>query len=505
MRTAFFLLSITIAWLASGQVPRGIAAEQTDDSFQDVLALAGLGPEILATLSTDADYDNDDWQSLAQIVYRLRQFSPAQLQRLASATDAVPRNEIADEHLGQLLTITATVVSVEPVVPPENLAAETVLPNLYRCRFQLANGTAEGIVLVPRIPNGWEKRLFFEEPVRFLGVALGSVPDGDDQVSLLLTNHLAWYPRSDVSSGRLLLAQQGMDVALLDEVKQRQPFVKPGVSREGEAFYQSLAALAAVDHQELADLTESNIAAVAEQWLARKPAFQQHRAKLRQELAAAWDSAKREALQQELETANRDLALTEAVEEQAQLQLSSVAPLYLLPEEQVGELVRIKGVARRAVRIAIPGGETAAESLGKTSLDAYYEMEVFTADSQNLPVVCCVSRLPAEFPVGDKIREPVQVDGVFFKSWRYRTRKNLAAPGETGRQQRMYTPVVVGGAPIWLPTAARRQNVWGLWGGIAFLAALLVFWFVMFRLAERDRRRRAATQPARLDDLPPKH
>jgi hypothetical protein len=118
--------------------------------------------------------------------------------------------------------------------------------------------------------------------------------------------------------------------------------------------------------------------------------------------------------------------------------------------------------------------------------------------------VCCVSGLPVDFPVGDKIREPVRVDGVFFKSWRYRTRKNLAAPGETGRQQQMYTPVVVGGAPTWLSTAASGQSRWGLWGGIAFLVALLVFWFVMFRLAERDRRRRAATQPDRLDDLPPK-
>ncbi len=168
--------------------------------------------------------------------------------------------------------------------------------------------------------------------------------------------------------------------------------------------------------------------------------------------------------------------------------------------------MRIEGVARRAVRIAAPGGAASQGSTsGKLSFDAYYEMEVFTADSQNLPVVCCVSRLPAEFPVGDKIREPVRVDGVFFKSWRYRTRKNLVAPGETDRQQRMVTPVVVGGVPTWLPTPTRGQNRWGLWGGMAFLAALVVFWVVMFRLAERDRRRRAARQPARLDNLPGKH
>jgi hypothetical protein len=342
--------------------------------------------------------------------------------------------------------------------------------------------------------------------VRFLGIRLGRTADNNDRVSLLLTDHLAWYPRQGVSSGRLLLARQGMDVALLDDVKQRQPFVKPNVSREGEAFYQCLAALATVDRQELEMLTEQTVAATALQWLAKKPIAQQRRAELQQELTATNDSTEREALEQDLETARRDLALATAVEKQADRKLSSVAPLFLQPDGHVGELVRIEGVARRAVRIPTPGvAESQVSTSGKLSLDAYYEMDVFTADSQDLPVVCCVSRLPAEFPVGDKIREPVRVDGVFFKSWRYRSRKNIDGPGETDRQQRMYTPVVVGGVPTWLRTTTSGQNRWGLWGGIGFLAALIVFWVVMFRLAERDRRRRTAMQPARLDDLPGKH
>lgn len=54
-----FLLSITIVCVVSANVPTTIAAEQADDSFHDILALAGLGQEALATLSTDADYDHD--------------------------------------------------------------------------------------------------------------------------------------------------------------------------------------------------------------------------------------------------------------------------------------------------------------------------------------------------------------------------------------------------------------------------------------------------------------
>jgi hypothetical protein len=502
MRIVISLLSIAIALLASGQIPSGSAAEQIDKRFQDMLTEAGFEPETLATISIDSDIDSEDWQLIAQLVYRLRQFSPAQLQGWATLPDAVPKNEKAGEQLGHLMAIAAIVVSVERVAPPEHLASETVLPQLYRCRFREVDAADDGVVLVPRIPSAWQGRAITEEPVRFLGVALGSATDGEDQVSLLLTNHLAWYPRRDVSIGRLLLARQGMDVALLDEVKQRQPFVKPSVSREGEAFYRTLTALASVDRQELAELTLQSLSYTAEQWLAKKPTLKQRQSELQQQLATSKDSTKRDALQEELESASRSLALASAIEEQAQRQLSSVAPLFIQPEAQVGELMRIEGVARRAVRIALPDSEAAAESLGKTDLDAYYEMEVFTSDSQNLPIVCCVTQLPDEFPVGDEIREPVRIEGVFFKSWRNRTRKNLAAPGETDQQQRMYTPVVVGGAPIWLATAATSRSTWGLWGGIAFLIALVVFWFTMFRLAERERRRRSADRPDRLGDLP---
>ena len=196
-------------------------------------------------------------------------------------------------------------------------------------------------------------------------------------------------------------------------------------------------------------------------------------------------------LKRDLEEARRELALAAAVSKQAKRQVSSVAPLFLQPERETGQLVRIEGVARRAVRIAA----------NRPNLDGYYEMEVFPSDSQNLPVVCCLSSLPAEFPKGDEIREHVRVDGLFFKSWRYRTRKNLADSGQTDRQQQLYTPVVVGGAPTWLPRETNRPNQWAAWGGFGFLAALAILWIVMISLAKRDRLQRAALHAARLENL----
>ena len=109
-------------------------------------------------------------------------------------------------------------------------------------------------------------------------------------------------------------------------------------------------------------------------------------------------------------------------------------------------------------------------------------------------MVCCVNELPAGFPTGDMIREPVQVVGVFFKSWLYRSRTLDRRGGETGRQQRLYTPVVVASRPTWLRAEAGQTSSWGLWGGVVVLAILGVVVLNAIRLARRDRRARSARQ-----------
>ena len=460
------------------------AAEDISDNFPGVLATAGLGPEVLTLLAADPEYDLDDWQVLSQLVYRLRQFPPEQLQHWAQSEGETP---------GELVEVSATVTQVEPVASPEGLSEESPLTGLSRCRFESVDGSG-GIVLVPQIPKQWRGRAVSGETVRVLQILLGTTPEGE---RLFVASHLAWFPQQGVPSGWLLLARQGMDVSLLDEVRHRQPFVKPDVSREGEAFYQCLAALARLDRRELAQLTQENVAAVSEAFREIIPTAQQRVTELRRQVSAIEDPLQREALQQQLAVARRELALAEAVERQGQQRLSSVAPLFLQPEDEVGELVRIEGIARRAVRIAVTDADSRPPGI-----DAYYELEVFTPDSQNLPVVCCVVRLPAEFPLGDAIRAPVRVDGVFFKSWRYRSRKNLADAGQTGRPQQLYTPVVVGGEPRRLPTLSGGESPWGVWGGIAFLAGLAAVWIAMLRVAERDRRQRAAERPAHLKNLP---
>ena len=243
-----------------------------------------------------------------------------------------------------------------------------------------------------------------------------------------------------------------------------------------------LKAIGKSDLQEILALARQSVASDAEAWREKQPELRRIHRDLEAQLQSAADETDRSAIKQQIKPAKQRRGLAAAIVSKAEAGQSSVAPLFLQPEQEVGKLILIEGIARRAVRIAVEG---------ESDLEAYHEVEVFTSDSQNLPVVCCVTQLPAGFPSGDQIREPVRICGVFFKSWRYRSRDLTTAAGETARQRQMYTPVVIGKEPRWLRTETSRDNVWGLWGGLAFLCILALLWMTSAVLGRADRQARA--------------
>jgi hypothetical protein len=186
-------------------------------------------------------------------------------------------------------------------------------------------------------------------------------------------------------------------------------------------------------------------------------------------------------------------ALATAVVQRASQNHYSVALLFLEPQEQAGCMTIVEGVARRAVKIVIP-----SDHLPAAANPAYYELEVFTADSQNLPVVCCVPRLPANFPRGDTIREPVRIAGVFFKSWLYRTRQ-AKDHNKVSRQQRLSAPIVIGAEieRLTAPSIETKGSIetwgstqagwWPLVAGIGFLVLMVAYWASAILHARRDR------------------
>jgi hypothetical protein len=433
MKTAILCVSslLSLSLLAT--------AAQTPGGFREMLEIVGIEPALLNAI--DANQPTaEDWQIVAQIVARLDQY--------ASSLDRWTRKDpqFAAGETGELFDLAGTVKQVDKLAAP----AGVELPQLYRCQLELAEGR-QALVLSVQVPKRWELGKPLQEPVSLRGVLLGA-----NESPVFLTTHLSWFPRAGLPLGQLLLSRFGMDATLWDDIVQRSVFVSPDRGRESQAFYAILTAIAKIPTAELATIALQSIADNAR--------------------AARLDSGTK---------VERQVAA--AVAERAARNLSSVAPLFLNPEAQVGQLIRIEGIARRAVRIVadpFPNGQ---------SLSEYYELEVFTDDSQNLPIVCLVARLPAGFPTGDAIRAGVRVDGVFFKLWQYHSRETKQSPGETTTLQASYTPIVMAASVTWLKQSTTMKSWWGLAvGGIVFVLVMVGFWRMLLssrkptRLSQED-------------------
>jgi hypothetical protein len=428
MRSTCFCLALLLGMCLHAQ------HAQSQGGFREVLEIVGIELTKLHAINP-VQPTADDWSIIAQIVARLEQHT-ADLDRWIQK-----RKEFSADEVGELFDVEGIVERVDKFTAPDGVDPE----QLYRCQFKFTD-RRDAVVLAVKVPERWKLGAPLKEPVSLRGVLLRA-----EGTPLLLTNHVSWHPQDGLSAGQLLLVRFGMDAALWDEIVQRTAFVSPANGREANAFYACLAAIAKVPVAELATLTLESIADVA--------------------AAVKLDAGTK-----------RERQIAAAVAEQAALGLSSVAPLFLNPRSQVGQLVRLEGTARRAVRIV-------AEDLsGGQPIREYYELDVFTADSQNLPIVCLVTRLPTGFPEGDAIRAGVRIDGVFFKLWRYHSRQIKEIAGETATQQASYTPVVMAATVTWLKQATTPEQWWGLAiGGIAFVLVIGGLLRMMFSPRARPR------------------
>ncbi len=261
----------------------------------------------------------------------------------------------------------------------------------------------------------------------------------------------------DETLGNAVLSNLGMDVKLLDEVKSRGPLR----GEDREAFYQMLKAVGQIGSHQLARFAQQNLPAVRDEWQRR--------------LASA-DSEPRRSMFQE--------ALRHAAKGRY-----SVTPLFNDAQHQQGRLFVFDGTARRVVRVEVgsqsDGGPN--DIARRFGFDHYYEMEVFTADSQNHPLSFCVRELPDGFPIGDSLYEPVRVAGFFFKDWLFRTR-------DSAGDDIQYAPLLIGRAPLRLPPEQSGSSLSRYVGVGLFVLGLAGIWIaaVVYARSDRQFRRRTA-------------
>jgi hypothetical protein len=147
--------------------------------------------------------------------------------------------------------------------------------------------------------------------------------------------------------------------------------------------------------------------------------------------------------------------------------------LFNEPKTQLGRLVVLSGTARRVIPIRISDEDLVA----RLGMDRYYEIYLFTDDSQGNPVVFCVRELPPGMPIGEgpEFGEHLTIAGFFFKTWAYR-RADATSPGRTEWQ---LAPLLIGREPVWSPGPSLHS---GAGYGVLTVGALLVFLAGLFLL-----------------------
>lgn len=218
----------------------------------------------------------------------------------------------------------------------------------------------------------------------------------------------------DEPLGRALLAELGIDLAAYDRAEDRRSLT----FEEREPFYATLDALSRLPAAKLSRSAQRSLS-----WYA-------------------------ERFEDQPQVSQRDRLVAREVAKLAAEGRYSVAPLFGDGSKQRGELFTFEGVVRRAVRVVVDGERD-------PPLTHYYELELFTEDSQNLPLVFCVSQLPTGFPEGESIREPALLTGFFFKQWAYTPRG--AQPGT-----RAFAPLLIGRGPIPLLSQQPSRPGWGV-------------------------------------------
>ncbi len=419
--------------------------------MRDFLAAFGIGESSLAQAQDGRPVGLEDEELLVRLLDRVAALQPAEI---ADWSEAPPDWRAFWERpatlRGRLFAVEGRVRSVQAIDSTPELSVRSGIKRYYVCTVTDDQGMGYA-VYTRRIPAAWLPRIPAGDRVRVSGIFMkwsGDSPDSPRPV--LVTDRPAWFPDN-------LLGRLGMDCALLDDVPIAGKAQTDAVAeeptglerffltgRDREAFYQMLAAAGRARPGEL------------------------------------YQYARRES-------------------ESSETPVSPVIKLFNEPASQLGRLVLLYGTARRIEKIEVHD----ADIRRRFGITHYYSIYLFTQDSQNNPLVCCVRELPPGIPLGEGPRyaADVAVAAFFYKTWGYRPERPAADTGSQTAWQ--LAPLLVGREA--LPLAESGSHNTAALTGIVITGLLFVIvlvWLWVWIVGRRDRaalselRRRIGEMPA---------
>lgn len=415
---------------------------------RDLFDLLGIDQSHFDLLTDRVAWQDGEDETLLKAMYRLhRSFRPMDVESW-SLGEPEPA-ELAEDpaaYRGEIFRLTGRVTSLETLRPVREVRERFELDEYYRCELLLDPKRQPAVLFARTIPGVWKAAPSIDARASAYGVFLKLGSDDAERPSpIFVASRVAWHRATR-------LGGLGFDAGLLDDLRPDRSEGEPerpltdGPSRSRVADFQ---------------LTDRN-----------RECFYQM-------LAAAGRAAPGELA-------------TQAVED---LRASgkdrfSVVPLFNDPVNQQGRLVRLTGTARQVIPVRVSDEDI----LSRFGIDRYYQVFLFTEDSQSNPVVFCIRELPEGMPLGEgaQFGEPVTVAGFFFNTWAYRNRR--LGDRAAAEEEWQLAPLLIGRDLSWRggDKAASNPYLGAIAGGL-FVVALLGVWIALLRYSRGDREFREKT------------
>lgn len=414
---------------------------QTVSNTREMLEVMQMDASLLGQFVDDRAVVGNEEEPLLRLLFRLPSFAQVDLNRWSKPLDrALSLEATCAKERFEFVELRGLVERIEkiPIIPE-------LVPRMgfsHYFKLTMADENTKSIVFVRELPAAWispfEAGITILEPIRVQGLLLKKQPIDDQSGLVFAAARVEWYPVMEsaslgVNEDKVLLSKMGVDIGQLDEVQHRAAMS----GKDRESFYQLLSAL---HHAESAQLARLG----------------------RQEF--------------------------------------DIARMIRTPEQAVGELYSLQGTARRAIRIHVDD----ADIRERFGIDHFFEVAVFVPMQravrfvdedakahvfQDYPFVFCVPELPDEMPTGDDIRVEVQVSGFFLKLWAYRTEFMSEARTRGDQPARQLSPLLIGPTVVPLQDPPPDESQLSLVIAIAFVGALALVCFLLWRAGVQDRRR----------------
>jgi hypothetical protein len=423
------------------------------------LALFGVDDSYFDRVLDGQEIDESDTEALLRMLHAVRRFPLLEMHRLQSRDASWAEwTEKPTEHRGDIMHLDGKLVRVTLEQPVAEVIERFMIDHYYRCELLIGDQELAVTVFTLDIPNEWKLR-----------------------TAALMTAQgvLAPIVAPEWTIDQHLSERASIDGFFFKRVGEP-PNQRPIFISKRVAWH---------PHTPLGDLGMD--VGLLDHVRMRAPLVAEDRECFYEMLAAVGRADNQELLK-----------LTD--------RQYSVVPLFNQPDKQKGELVALAGTARRALRVQV--GEGDADVAERFGMDGYYEIEMFTADSQRNPIIFCVREIPHGMPTGEDIDVDLKIVGFFMKTYAFPSQRKVepkdnqpvpdpkkpqemakGIPGAPLATKNQLAPLLVGRKALYLVREKPSNELTGWIAGGAFTVVILGIWFISWRFNREGKKFRETT------------